>query len=634
MSMSMGGRGGGGGMGSWRRDTSVVDHRLAPGTTRRILAYARPYRFLIAWFLAFVVVGALLVVATPLLLQRIIDDGVGNGDKPLVVFLASMIAVVAVGEAAINLLQRWFSSRIGEGLIFDLRTDVFTHVQRQSIAFFTRSQTGSLVTRLNSDVIGAQQAFTSTLSGVVSNIISVVVVLATMFTLSWQITLLALAIVPLLLLPARRVGRRLAGLARRGMELNAELGNRMTERFNVAGALLVKIFGDPQRESAEFADRAGKVRDIGVRTAMSSRVFFASMGAMASLATAMVYGVGGVLTIEGAVTIGVLVAFAGLLGRLYGPVTALTNVQVDVMTALVSFERVFEVLDLEPMVVDPSDPAALPAGPLSVEYDDVRFRYPAASAVTIASLDSARVVDGPDDEEVLHGISLRVEPGQVLALVGPSGSGKTTLASLAVRLYEPTGGTIRIGGVDLRDARETAVHGAVGMVTQDAHMFHDTVRANLDYAAPLGAQISDEAIWAALTAAHVADVVRRLPQGLDTVVGDRGHRLSGGEKQRVAIARLLLRAPRVVVLDEATAHLDSESEAAVQRALDEAMSGRTSIVIAHRLSTVRRADVIAVISGGTVREQGTHADLLARGGLYAELYRTQFAVDPASATTP
>ncbi len=633
---------------SYRQDAGAASHRLAPGTVRRVLGYARPYRAQIAVFLVLVVVSALLVVATPLLLRRIIDDGVATGDRTLVITLSAVVAVIALGEAALTLVQRWYSARIGEGLIYDLRTDVFGHVQRQSVAFFTRSQTGALVTRLNTDVIGAQQAFTSTLSGVVANVISVVVVLATMLSLSWQITLVALTVVPVLLLPARRVGRRLAGLAREAMTSNADLGNRMTERFNVAGALLVKLYGDPAREDAEFATTAARVRDIGVRTAMSNRVFFAALGAMASLATALVYGVGGVLTIEGVATVGSLVAFAALLGRLYGPVAALSNVQVDVMTALVSFERVFEVLDLRPAIEDAPDAVDLPAGPLALEIEGLSFRYPAPGTGSLASLEhpagrgaddasrdaadddgalgshegDAPAEGAPRDVDVLRGIDLAARPGQMVALVGPSGAGKTTLGMLVARLYDTTEGAVSLGGVDLRQARQRSVHQAVGVVTQDAHMFHDTVRANLLYAKP---DATTEEIDAALTAAHVDDVVQRLPQGLDTVVGDRGHRLSGGEKQRLAIARLLLRSPRVVVLDEATAHLDSESEAAVQRALDEAMEGRTSLVIAHRLSTVRKADLIVVLDRGRIVEQGTHARLLAARGLYAQLYRTQFA---------
>lgn len=635
--MSMGG-GMGGGMGgpggfasSFRKDASVVDHRLKPGTTRRVAGYARPYLRQIIAFLGLTVVSSLLVVATPLLLQRIIDDGVVDRDTRLVVVLASLVAVVAVVEAALNLLERWYSSRIGEGLIYDLRTDVFDHVQQQSIAFFTRTQTGSLVTRLNTDVIGAQQAFTSTLASLVSNVVTLIAVLTTMFALSWQITLVALLVVPLILLPARRVGRRLAGYRRTAMALNAEMGNRMTERFNVAGALLVKLFGSPGREHAEFAARAAAVRDIGVKQAMSNRVFFVSLGAMASLATALVYGVGGVLAVQGAITVGTLVAFAGLLGRLYGPITGLSNVQVDVMSALVSFERVFEVLDLRPMLTDAEDARDLPPGPLDVTLRDVTFTYPRGEDVSLLSLESptadvegaaaegrTRTQEGP----VLRRVSFTARPGEMLALVGPSGAGKTTVTSLIARLYDPDSGVVEVGGLDVRTVRAESLHGAIGVVTQDAHLFHDTIRANLAYARP---DATEAEMWHALADAQVAELVRRLPDGLDTVVGDRGHRLSGGEKQRVAIARMLLRSPRIVVLDEATAHLDSESEAAVQRALDRAMVGRTSVVIAHRLSTVRAADTIVVLEDGRVIETGTHAELLAVGGLYAELHATQFA---------
>lgn len=621
--MSQWGMGGQGGFASsFRKDSAVLNHRIAPGTTGRVLGYARPHLPQIVAFLALTVLSSLLVVATPLLLQRIIDDGVAGGDSRLVMVLAALVAVVALVEAGLTLVERWFSARIGEGLIEDLRVDVFDHVQRQSIAFFTRTQTGSLVTRLNTDVIGAQQAFTSTLSAVVSNVVTLLVVLTAMVALSWQITVVALLVVPLILLPARRAGRRLAGYRRQAMTVNAELGNLMTERFNVAGALLVKLFGDPRREHEEFAARARAVREIGVRQAMSSRLFFASLAAMASLATALVYGVGGVLAVNGAITVGTLVAFAGLLGRLYGPLTGLSNVQVDVMSALVSFERVFEVLDLKPAVVDAPDAVALPAGPLGVELADVTFTYPRAREVSLLSLESTAATEEDAPQPVLRGVSFAALPGQMLALVGPSGAGKTTVTALLTRLYDPDTGAVTVGGLDLRRVAGESLHAAIGVVTQDSHLFHDTIRANLAYAR---AAASEADMWRALEDAQIAGLVRRLPEGLDTVVGDRGHRLSGGEKQRIAIARVLLRSPRIVVLDEATAHLDSESEAAVQRALDRAMQGRTSVVIAHRLSTVRAADRIVVLAAGRVAETGTHAELLAAGGLYGQLYATQFA---------
>ncbi|HHW82267.1 MAG TPA: ABC transporter ATP-binding protein [Actinomycetales bacterium] len=643
--MSMGGGFGGGGGGggfasSFRKDASVTDHHIAKGTTRRVAGYARPYIGQIVAFLLINVVSSLLVVATPLLLQRIIDDGVVNQDVRLVIILASLVAVVAIVEAVLGLVQRWFSSRIGEGLIYNLRTDVFDHVQRQSIAFFTRTQTGSLVTRLNTDVIGAQQAFTSTLSALVSNVVTLAAVLITMLALSWQITLISLAVVPLILLPARRVGRRLAGLRREAMGYNAEMGSMMTERFNVAGALLVKLFGSPEREHSEFASRAEAVRGIGVKQAMSNRVFFTALGAMASIATALVYGVGGVLAIREALTVGTLVAFAGLLGRLYGPVTALSNVQVDVMTALVSFERVFEVLDLEPMVKDAPDARLLPEGPIGVSLDDVTFTYPSGDEVSLLTLESPKndrepkldpAPDAPLAKDVGHSsipkavlrdVTFDVPAGQMVALVGPSGAGKSTVTSLVTRLYDANEGTVSVGGVDVRHLAAESLRGAIGVVTQDSHLFHATIRENLAYARP---DATTEQMWSALDDAQIGTFVRRLPDGLDTIVGDRGHRLSGGEKQRIAIARVLLRAPRIVILDEATAHLDSESEAAVQRALDTAMEGRTSLVIAHRLSTVRAADRIVVLERGAVVEQGTHAELLATGGLYSELHHTQFA---------
>ena len=606
---------------SYSRDPKETTRPITRGTARRVLGYARPYRRLIIGFLALVVVDALFVVVTPLLFKAIVDDGVTPGNRQLVVTLALVVAGLAVVDALAGLAQRWFSSRIGEGLIYDLRSQVFGHVLRQPVAFFTRAQTGALVSRLNNDVIGAQRAFTSTLSGVVSNLISLVLVTGTMLYLSWQITVAALVLLPLFLLPVRRVGARLQQLTRESMQLNAELGSRMTERFNVAGALLVKLFGRPGEEDDEFERRAGRVRDIGVKIAMSNRVFFTSLTLVASLATAIVYGVGGLLTISGALSVGTLLALAALLGRLYGPLTALTTVHIDVMTALVSFERVFEVLDLEPLVADRPGASALPRGPLAVELDDVGFAYPGADEVSLASLEQVSVADRAGGAPVLHGISLRVEPGQLLALVGPSGAGKTTITSLVARLYDATSGSVRVGGRDVRDVTLESLHENVGVVTQEAHLFHDTLRANLLYARP-GA--TGEQLERALRDAQIWDLVSGLPEGLDTVVGDRGHRLSGGEKQRIALARLLLKAPGVVVLDEATAHLDSESEAAVQRALDGALEGRTAIVIAHRLSTVRAADVIAVVDGGRIVERGRHEELLASGGLYADLHATQF----------
>lgn len=622
-------------MRSFSRDGSVREHRLAPGTLRRVAGLARPHRRPLAVFTALVVLDGALVAVPPLLLRHLIDDGVRTGDRSVVVVLALLVAAVALAEAGLSLVQRWLSARIGEGLIYELRSAVFEHVQRQSVGFFTRSQTGALVSRLNSDVVGAQQAFTSTAAGVLSNAVTLVAVLAAMLVLSWQITLLALVVVPAFLLPARRVGRRLAALRREAMQRNADLGERMTERFGVAGALLVKTYGDDDAESAQFRAKAAAVRDVGVRTALSSRVFFAGLTALAALATAMVYGVGGWLAISGSVTTGSLVALAALLARLYGPITGLANVQVDVMTALVSFERVFEVLDLAPAVRDPERPRHLPEGPLDVELCDVVFTYPAVS--TLASLQAPGAAGGADGagpaaadpaEPVVRGVSITAAAGQVVALVGRSGAGKTTLASLVARLHDVDSGSVRVGGVDVRETTQAELRRRVGVVSQDAHLFHDTVRANLLYAR---ADAAEADLWDALAAARADGVVRGLPQGLDTVVGERGHRLSGGEKQRVALARLLLRAPSVVVLDEATAHLDSSSERAVQEALDAALVGRTSIVIAHRLSTVRSADLICVVDEGCVVERGRHAELVARGGLYAELHRTQFSDGPLAA---
>ena len=603
------------------RDGSVRDVRLAEGTTRRVLGYARPQSRRIGVFLVLVVIGAVLVVATPLLLQRLIDDGVIAGDSDLVVRIALIVAGLAVLEAVLTMVQRWFSSRIGEGLIYELRTEVFGHVLRQPIAFFTRAQTGALVSRLNSDVIGAQQAFTTVLSSVVSNALSLVLIVAAMLSLSWQLTLGALLLVPLFLVPARIMGRRLAALSHEQMTLNADMGSTMTERFNVAGALLVKLFGRPDREEEAYAVRAAGVRDIGVRIAMNRSFFLVALTLVASLATAMVYGFGGVMAVDGELQVGTLVALTALLARLYGPLTAISNVRVDIMTALVSFERVFEVLDLRPLVAEAPDAVAIPGGPVRLELDEVSFRYPGADEVSLASLESVSHGDRRGGGPVLTDVSFTVEPGQTVALVGPSGAGKTTITSLVARLHDPSSGEVRINGVPLTRATDESLRSVVGMVTQEAHLFHDTIRANLLYARP---EATEADIWTVLERARIDDLVRSLPEGLDTVVGDRGHRLSGGEKQRIALARLLLKAPGLLILDEATSNLDSESEAAGQRALDEALTDRTALVIAHRLSTVRSADQILVIDQGRIVERGTHAALLGRSGLYADLYRTQF----------
>jgi ATP-binding cassette subfamily B protein len=620
-------------MRSFRQDPSVTQQKLKPGIVRRIAGYAKPYRLWLSLFLIVTILDALITVVNPLLLAAIIDKGILGHDLAIVIGLASAVAAVAIFDAFLGFAIRWHSSRIGEGLIYDLRTEVFSHVQQQPIAFFTRAQTGSLVSRLNSDVIGAQQAITSTMASVVSNILTVGAILVTMFLLSWQISLIALVLIPLFLLPARRVGRRLQRLTRESMQLDAAMGSTMTERFNVAGAMLVKLFGRPREESEVFAERAGRVRDIGVVQSMYGSVFFISLSLLAALATAVVYGVGGTLAVRGALQVGTLVALAQLLVRVYGPIASLSNVQISVMTALVSFDRVFEVLDLKPLIAERPDAVVLPARAQSadglvapeIEFDDVSFRYPSASEVSLASLESIalRAPERPASAAgVLHDVSFRAPSGQLTALVGPSGAGKTTITALAARLYDPNEGAVRIGGHDIKDVTLESLHDVVGVVTQDAHLFHDTIRANLLYARPSATELE---LIEACEAAQIWDLISSLPDGLDTVVGDRGYRLSGGEKQRVALARLLLKAPSVVVLDEATAHLDSESEVAVQRALKSALSGRTSLVIAHRLSTIREADQILVVDGGRIIEHGTHAELLAAGGLYADLYHTQFA---------
>ncbi|HAN71140.1 MAG TPA: ABC transporter [Actinobacteria bacterium] len=609
---------------SMTRDRSVTDRRINRALVRRILGYAGKYRGIITLFLVTLVFVSLLSVAQPLLVPRLVDDGISQGNARVVTITAITMGLLAIVDAGLGLVARYFSSRIGEGLIFDLRTEVYDHVQRQSVAFFTRAQTGALISRLNSDVMGAQQAFTSTLGGVLGNLISATIVLVAMFALSWQVTVVSLVLVPLFLLPARWMGRRLQVLTREQMVLNAEMSTQMTERFNVAGALLVKLFGRPEDEAGSFSGRAARVRDIGVRMAMANRWFFTALALVASLATAIVYGLGGNLVISGALTIGTLLALVGLLAQLYGPLTALSNVRVDIMTALVSFERVFEVLDLTPMVVEAPQARALPAGPLDVRFDHVTFRYPRPSEVSLASLESvARDLPEGESDSVLVDLDFTVPAGTLTALVGPSGAGKTTISSLVTRLYDPTEGQILVGGVDIRDVSFDSLRSSVGVVTQDSHLFHDTIRMNLLYARP---DATEEELREACRSANILGLIDQLPEGLDTVVGDRGHRLSGGEKQRIALARLLLKAPRVVVLDEATAHLDSESEAAVQRALDGALVGRTSIVIAHRLSTILRADQILVVDAGRIVERGTHEVLLASNGLYADLYRTQFSL--------
>ena len=608
---------------SMTRDRSVAGQKVARGTVRRIFGYARQYRLIIGLFLGTLIVTSLLSVAQPLLFKRIVDDGISVGNASLVTWTALAIAGLAIAYAAFGIVGRWYSARIGEGLIFDLRSQVYDHVQHQSIAFFTRAQTGALISRLNSDVIGAQQAFTSTLGGVLGNLISVSVVLVAMFALSWQITLASLILVPLFLLPARYMGRRLQALTREQMAQNAEMSSRMTERFNVSGALLVKLYGRPEDESSLFAGRARRVRDIGIRIAMANRWFFTALSLVAALATAVTYGLGGNLVIDGAITLGTLLALVGLLAQLYSPLTALTNVRVDIMTALVSFERVFEVLDLDPLVREPAEPRTLPSGALEVEFHSVSFTYPSGSEVSLASLESVAREESLDSNgPVLHDVSFTVAAGSLTALVGPSGAGKSTITSLVARLYDPNDGTVRLGGVDVRKVARNDLRSAIGVVSQDAHLFHDTIGANLRYAQPDAA--TDEVLQACEDA-QIMNLIEQLPDGLDTVVGDRGYRLSGGEKQRLALARLFLKAPRVVVLDEATAHLDSESERLVQRALDTALEGRTSVVIAHRLSTIRRADQILVVDQGRIVQRGTHSELLAAGGIYETLYRTQFS---------
>jgi ATP-binding cassette, subfamily B, bacterial len=590
-------------------------------TLRRILAFARPHRRALTTFLGLSVVAAVLTVATPVLAGQVVDEITEGRDQGRVIGLAVVIALIALLDAVVGIAERWQSSKIGEGLILDLRRAVFGHVQRMPVAFFTRTRTGALVSRLNNDVIGAQRAFTWTLSGVVSNVIALVLALVVMLRLSWQITLLALVLLPIFVIPARRMGARLAHLEREAADHNSAMTTQMTERFSAPGATLVKLFGRPAREEAEFGARAERVAQIGVRTAMGQYVFLTALALVSALALALVYGLGGYMALQGNIEAGTVVTLALLLNQLYAPLTALASARVDAMTALVSFERVFEVLDLAPLITEKPEAVRVPDGPVSVEFDDVRFAYPSADKVSLASLEEVATLDTRGGSEVLHGVSFRVEPGQMVALVGTSGSGKSTIASLAPRLYDVDGGAVRLSGIDVRDLSFDTIRGTLGLVTQDGHLFHDTVRENLRFARP---DASDDDLWDALRTARLADLVRSLPDGLDTVVGERGYRFSGGERQRLTIARILLARPRVVILDEATASLDSTSEAAVQAALTDALAGRTAIVIAHRLSTVRQADAILVIEDGRVVERGTHSDLLEADGRYAELHHTQF----------
>ena len=601
-------------------DQSVKNQKLKPGTISRITRFAIPYKISLIFFMITVVIDAFLIIASPLLLRKLIDDGVIPKDFELVTSLAVLVGIIAILDAVFSMIGRWFSARIGEGLIYDLRKQVFEHVQRQSIAFFTRTQTGALISRLNSDVIGAQQAFTSTLSGVVSNSLSLLLVIITMLTLSWQITLVSLVLLPVFLIPTKWVGRKLQGLTRQSFDINAQMSSNMTERFNVSGALLVSLYGDSEKEKSEFATKARKVADIGISIAMLNRIFFIALTSIAAIATAVAYGIGGHLAINDQLTVGTLLAITALLARLYGPLTALSNVRVDVMSALVSFERVFEVLDLQPMVTDSQNAKMLKTDKPEVTFDSVSFTYPSAKEISLASLEAVAKPELVESGEVLKNISFTVLPGTLTGIVGPSGAGKSTISSLIPRLYDVTSGGIFIDGLDIRQYSIKSLRENIGVVTQDSHMFHDSIYANLLYA---DSNVSKDEIENACRAAQIWDFIEGLPNGLDTVVGERGHRLSGGEKQRLAIARLLLKKPSLVILDEATAHLDSENEALVQAALKEVLKNRTSIVIAHRLSTIVNADQILVIDSGSIVERGTHEELVNKKGLYFDLYERQ-----------
>ena len=610
---------------SLTRDGSVKKRGIKNGTINRVLGYATPLKMDITLLIVVVVIDAFLVVAQPLLFKRIIDQGISAGNKNVVITTAVLVGVLAIFSAGLSIIGRLYSSRIGEGLILTLRTQVFNHVQAQPIAFFTRTQTGSLISRVNGDVIGAQQAFTSTLSGIISNGISLIIVLSTMLILSWQITLTSLILLPVFLIPAKSMGKRVQALSREQMNLNAAMSQTMTERFNVSGALLVKLFGDPKNEGNSFYKKAARVKDIGVRIAMTNTIFFVALTTVATIATAIVYGFGGSLVVSGVLTLGTLLALTALLARLYGPLTALSNVRVDIMTALVSFERVFEVLDLEPLVKDSKNPLNLPQGPLNIEFNNVSFSYPTRADVGLETLELASdgKIENDTNNLVLNNVSFRIKPGTMLALVGPSGSGKTTISQLIARLYDPTSGVVTVGEVDIKEVARDEIRKTIGVVTQDSHLFHDSIKNNLLYAKE---DATETEIWSALESAQISDFVNSLPDKLDTIVGDRGYRLSGGEKQRIAIARVFLKQPRIVILDEATAHLDNENEAAVQVALATVLENRTSVVIAHRLSTIINAEQIAVIKDGKLIAIGSHANLLKDNGVYSDLYNQQFAV--------
>jgi ATP-binding cassette subfamily B protein len=610
------------GMRSFLKDSSVTKASLPKGIGKRIWQFALPYRKILAIYLIVVVLDAGVSVANPLLYREIINQGILKHNKSIILIIAIVIALLAVFNALLALGQRYISAKVGEGLIFDMRSKVFDHIQRMPMAFFTRTQTGALVSRLNNDVIGAQQAFTDTLSSIAGNLIMVIFTMIAMAFLAWQITLVAILLLPVFLIPARRIGRRLQKLTRRAYDLNASMNNTMTERFNVAGALLVKLFGDPYQEISQFNQKAGAVRDIGVTTAMYGRIFFVSLTLCSSLATALVYGWGGVMAVDAVINVGTVVALASYLNRLYGPLTALSNVNVDIMTALVSFDRVFEVLDIEPLIKEKPNPIKIEKGPIYLEFKNVSFKYPTAQEVSLASLESVRLPESEKNELVLKDISFRVEPSKIVALVGPSGAGKTTISYLIPRLYDPTEGSVELNGIDLKDLSFESIRSLIAMVTQDPHMFHDTIRANLLFAKP---DASDSELYDALNDAQLLELIKSLPDGLNTVVGDRGYRLSGGEKQRLAIARVLLREPELVVFDEATSHLDSQSEALIQKAFEQVYAGRAAVIIAHRLSTVKSADEILVINQGRIVQRGTHQELVSQEGLYLTLYNRQFA---------